>query len=323
MAGNDPFDDALDDLRISGSVLLYEAYSPDWAIDVPNEAELRRLLGVGSHMRILPFHLVRRGGFDLSDTDGTLRLDEPELSLVPGGQAHRLSVGRGARSVPLSEILSGNGPPTADPSSPGATEIVCGAFVVRGAPLNPLLGALPRMLKVTAGGQAATPALSGVAALLTAELSLRSGNSFTAHRLLEVLCAEAIRAFQASAVDHGPGWFRGLADPKIAEALRRIHTTPSTNWSVEALAKAVALSPSRFAARFRETIGDSVMGYVARWRMNVACRMLRETDVSLAEIASSVGYDGFPAFSRAFKAQVGAPPAEWRKSGKLDGKNLG
>ena len=314
MAEPNPFDDALNDLRISGSVLLHEAYTPDWAIDVPAEAELRRLLGVAGDTRILPFHLVRRGGFDLSDAHRSLRLDEPELSLIPGGQAHRLSVGCGARVVPLAEILAGNGPPTADAASPDATEIVCGAFVARAAPLSPLLGALPPMLKVMAGGDGATPALRGVAALLAAELGQRTRDSFTAQRLLEILCAEAFRAFQSSGGNDRPGWFRGLADPKIAEALRIVHAAPGEPWSVEALADRVALSPSRFAARFRETVGDSVMGYVSRWRANVACRLLRETDAPLAEIALRVSYESLPAFSRAFKAQVGVPPAQWRRS---------
>ena len=309
----DPFEDALDDLRISGSVLLHESYNPEWAIDVPDEKRMRQLLGVGSDMRVLPFHLVRRGGFDLSSDVDSLRLDEPELSLVPGGQAHRLSVGKGACPVPLSAIVAGHGPRPADGASPQATELVCGAFVARAAPLNPLLGALPAMLKVAAGGDSASAALSGVAALLSAELGRGSRNSFTTQRLLEVLCAEAIRAFQTAGGADRAGWFRGLSDPKIAAALRRIHTEPEHTWSLEELSNSAALSPSRFAARFREKVGESVMGYVGRWRINLSCRLLRETDLAMVTIANRVGYGSVPAFSRAFKSRIGTPPAQWRQ----------
>jgi AraC-like DNA-binding protein len=309
----DPLDDALDDLRISGSVLLHEHYTPDWAIDVPDEARMRTLLGVGSDMRVLPFHLVRRGGFDLSSEAETIRLDEPELSLVPGGQAHRLGVGRRARPVPLADILAGGGTTTADAASPHATELICGAFFARAAPLNPLLGALPPMLKVAAGGKGASPALSGVAALLAAELGRQARSGYTAQRLLEVLCAEAIRAFQAQGGDGKAGWLRGLKDPKIAAALREVHARPGHAWTLETLAKLVALSPSRFSARFREHVGDSVMGYVGRWRINVACRLLRHSDLPLTAVAGRIGYDSLPAFSRAFKAQAGIPPAQWRR----------
>jgi AraC-like DNA-binding protein len=41
---------------------------------------------------------------------------------------------------------------------------------------------------------------------------------------------------------------------------------------------------------------------------------MRETDLSLTSIAHKVGYEGLPAFSRAFKAHVGSPPAVWRAS---------
>lgn len=314
---SDPLDDALDDLRISGSVLVHEGYEPPWAVDVPEEARLRELLGVGADARVLPFHLARRGGFDLGRSGViTDRVEAPELLLLPGGVAHRLSNGAGARPAPLEAILAGErrfGAP-GEQCSPQATELLCGAFVMRGAPLNPLLGALPISLKVSTGVGDANPSLAGAATMLAAECRRRSRNGFTAQRLLEVLCAEAIRTYQQTRGDTAAGWFCGLADPKISEAVRHVHSRPGADWTVHALAERVALSPSRFAARFRETMGESVMGYVARWRANVACRLLRETDLSMDDVAARVGYDSVPAFSRAFKAQVGLPPAKWRRA---------
>lgn len=59
-------------------------------------------------------------------------------------------------------------------------------------------------------------------------------------------------------------------------------------------------------------MGRSVMGYVAAWRANQACRLLRESKLGLAEIAARVGYASLPAFSRAFKSQLGQAPAAWR-----------
>lgn len=311
----DPLDDALDDLRISGSVLVHEAYRPPWAVDVPAEPRLRNLLGVGPETRVLPFHLVRRGGFDLArEGASTTRVVAPELLLLPSGSAHRLSSGNGARPVPLEEVLANDDGREAPNDEAGTTELICGAFVMRAAPLNPLLGALPSTLKVDAGGLGASAALAGAVAMLAAECGRRSRNGFTAQRLLEVVFAEAIRAFQQSRGDDEAGWFRGLSDPKVSDAVRHVHSEPGADWSVEALATRVALSPSRFAARFRETTGESVMGYVSRWRANVACRLLRETDLPMDEVAARVGYESVPAFSRAFKVLVGSPPAQWRRA---------
>jgi AraC-like DNA-binding protein len=78
------------------------------------------------------------------------------------------------------------------------------------------------------------------------------------------------------------------------------------------MADSVAMSASRFAARFRENTGRSAMAYVASWRMNIACRRLREGDVGLAALAAEIGYQDVAAFSRAFKAHLGLSPAHWR-----------
>jgi AraC-like DNA-binding protein len=315
MSATDPLDDALDDLRISGAVLVHEAYRPPWAVEVPVESRLREVLGVRADMRVLPFHLVRRGGFDLTRDGAPVdRVKAPELLLLPGGAAHRLADGRGAPAAPLDAILARVGAGRAPEAQEGATELICGAFVLRAAPLNPLLGALPPALKVVAGGPGANPALAGAATMLAAECARRSGNGFTAQRLLEVLCAEAIRSFQLEHREAAASWFRGLSDPKVAQAVREVHADPGADWSVDRLAAAAALSPSRFSARFRETLGESVMDYVARWRANVACRLLRETDLALDEVALRVGYASAPAFSRAFKARLGCPPAQWRRA---------
>jgi transcriptional regulator GlxA family with amidase domain len=154
--------------------------------------------------------------------------------------------------------------------------------------------------------------LAGVAWMLAHQLDRDALGGFTAARVIELFCAEAIRAFQRTAGTENAGWFKGLADPRISEAIRRIHAEPAEPWAVESLASVVALSPSRFAARFREVMGRSVMSYVAAWRANVACRMLRESKLGLGEIAGRVGYESLPAFSRAFKAQMGQAPAAWR-----------
>ena len=61
----EPLDDALEDLRISGSVLLHEAYAAPWAIAIPDESRLREMLGVDSDTRVLLFHFIRHGGFDM------------------------------------------------------------------------------------------------------------------------------------------------------------------------------------------------------------------------------------------------------------------
>jgi transcriptional regulator GlxA family with amidase domain len=227
--------------------------------------------------------------------------------------------------VAIEALLRGGAAQRTSPAAADATELVCGVFLASAAPLNPMLGALPPVLKVATGDASFSPMLAGVAWMLAHELDRQALGGFTAARVIELFCAEAIRAFQRTSGAEHPGWFKGLADPRISEAIRSIHAAPAERWSVEALAAIVSLSPSRFAARFRGAMGRSVMGYVAAWRANVACRMLRESGLGLSEIAGRVGYGSLPAFSRAFKTQLGQAPAAWRasRSRRGHGKRVG
>lgn len=323
MSLNLPFEDALADLRITGCMLLHESYASPWAIDVPEETELQTVMGVAQNVRVVPFHLVRRGSFELiQGKTETLEVKSRDVTICPGGARHRMRLGDATEAISLRQILAGEKPPSHDAGSAEATELTCGVFMLRATPLNPLLAALPSILKVATADPETNPILVYATEMLTLEAERSDGQvgSFTAARLLEIFCAEILRAYQATASAPDAGWLCGLADPKIAKALSLIHAEPGAPWSVEQLADAVALSSSRFAARFRDTIGETAMAYVTRWRMVRACRLLETPEETVERVAIQVGYAAASSFSRAFKASVGVSPAEWRES--LITKNL-
>ena len=70
---------------------------------------------------------------------------------------------------------------------------------------------------------------------------------------------------------------------------------------------------SAFAARFTELVGEPVMQYVTRWRMQVALDWLQHDDVPVTELAARLGYESEAAFSRAFKRTVGISPGAARR----------
>jgi AraC-like DNA-binding protein len=84
--------------------------------------------------------------------------------------------------------------------------------------------------------------------------------------------------------------------------------------SSASLANEVAMSGSAFAARFTSLVGEPAMHYVARWRMHVAVRWLKEDDVPLAEVAGRLGYESEAAFRRTFKRVIGFSPGAVRRT---------
>ncbi len=320
-----PFNDALDDLRISGSVLLHETYAASWAIEIPSENILQQLLGVGTDVRVLPFHLVMQGEFDLEIKSSQLaektkdHIIQDDLVICPGGLPHEMSLVSAhmpkPKPVSLTDIIQGNGSALVQEGNVG-TELICGVFQLCSMPLNPLLAALPSVMKVKTDGVGANPILTYATKMLALELTDSHSSSFTSSRILEVFCAEAIRTHSQETIDENPGWFKALNDARISKVITHIHQNPGHLWTVALLAEKINMSPSRFAAKFRETTGQTVMSYVARWRMNVACRLLQDSNDSLAIIADKVGYKDVAAFSRAFKDLIGNSPARWRTKNK-------
>jgi transcriptional regulator GlxA family with amidase domain len=130
-------------------------------------------------------------------------------------------------------------------------------------------------------------------------------------RLLEVLLIEALRSTAGTTAS--PGLVRGLADERLAVAIRRMHESPTRVWTVAQLAKEAALSRSAFFERFSRAVGVAPMEYLLAWRMALAKNMLRQNESGVAEIAERVGYGSASAFSVAFTRYVGLPPARYAR----------
>lgn len=65
--------------------------------------------------------------------------------------------------------------------------------------------------------------------------------------------------------------------------------------------------------------GNSYRALLRRKRITMACRLLQETDLSVLEVASRVGYAETASFTRAFRAETGQPPLNWRQANRLTG----
>jgi len=130
-------------------------------------------------------------------------------------------------------------------------------------------------------------------------------------RLLEVLLIEALRSTAGTAAS--PGLVRGLADVRLAAAIRAMHKDPTRAWTVVDLANEAALSRSTFFERFRRAVGMAPMEYILTWRMALAKALLRRNEAGVAEIAERVGYNSASTFSVAFTRHVGRPPSQYAR----------
>jgi AraC-like DNA-binding protein len=166
-----------------------------------------------------------------------------------------------------------------------------------------LVSLLPAVLHIRGAGR-----LSTLVQLVGEESGQkRAGRDLVLTRLVELLLIEALRSTPGD--DTPPGLLRGLADARLAAAMRYMHGDPARSWTVSQLAKKIALSRSAFFERFTRAVGLRPMEYLLAWRMALAKDLLRRSDIGLAEIAARVGYGSASTFSTAFSRHVGMPPS--------------
>lgn len=149
---------------------------------------------------------------------------------------------------------------------------------------------------------------------------MRPARDVVLARLLEVLLIEALRSTDGA--DAPPGLLRGLADGRLAAAIRQMHESPTRPWTVAELANEASLSRSAFFERFSRAVGVAPMEYLLAWRMALAKNLLRMKEVRVAEVAQRVGYSSASTFSVAFTRFVGQPPTRYARE-QMESRSAG
>lgn len=116
-----------------------------------------------------------------------------------------------------------------------------------------------------------------------------------------------------TSVSRKPPKAANLQEFYIHEAMMYIERHYNQDITVAQLADWCNLDRSYFGRIFKETVLLTPKEYIIRYRMNMACEMLKNTDFPIGDISARVGYENQLHFSRAFKNVMGMPPREWKK----------
>jgi len=191
------------------------------------------------------------------------------------------------------------------------TVLLAGSFVFQPGNAQLLLDALPSFMHVPAQDSAAA-VLRSTLELLDSEIrSARMGASLMTYRLADVLLVQALRAYVGMRGQDSAGWIGALTDERIGGALHLMHGDVGRHWTVDKLARAVGMSRSGFAARFKSLVGVPPLDYLLRWRMQLAREALRRNEGSVASLADRLGYASESAFGNAFKRVCGRAPKRY------------
>ena len=106
----------------------------------------------------------------------------------------------------------------------------------------------------------------------------------------------------------------GHKENYIKKSLQFIETNYSRNISIQSLASYIGLNKNYFSTLFSEILGIPPQQYLIKYRINKACELLTNKDLTISEISRSVGYDDPLGFSKIFKGIKGVSPKNYRRS---------
>lgn len=101
---------------------------------------------------------------------------------------------------------------------------------------------------------------------------------------------------------------------KINKAIEYINNNYAEDISTAFLSETVHISVWHFCRLFKEVTGKTPKEYINDIRIDKACGLIKNTDMTVTEIALCCGFSDMNYFSRYFKMRIGMPPTKYAKS---------
>jgi AraC-like DNA-binding protein len=319
----DTLSDVLAAVRLTGAVFfLVDARAP-WVAEAPASTDLAPVI-LPRAAHIVSYHVIRKGTcWCESGLHPAMRFEPGDVLVVPHGDPYQLASACGLRTGWslhdglgwFRAMAKGELPFVVTEGGQGTDhlELVCGFLGCDGLPFNPVLTALPALLRVRLHGESAARLEALTQFAISESRQAAPGSRSVLLRIAELVFVEVLRSYMTSDSEVTGSWLRGLRDPVVGRALARLHAEPARAWTLPVLAREAGSSRSVLAERFTHFVGFPPMLYLARWRMQLAANRLTESGAPLGEVAGAVGYESEAAFCRAFRKATGMSPASWRR----------
>jgi AraC-like DNA-binding protein len=305
---HDVLSDAMRSLALRSQIFCSSELTAPWTLAAP--------AGDFAH-----FHVVGEGDgwLHLSKVRSPVRLAAGDLIVLPRGTGHVLSDSArpsgqslanlaklNPRGGSMTVITNGGRGPT--------TRIICGSFHARRRNGTALIAQLPELLHVKARDGQSPAWIGNIIGLLTEEAQRpRLGRGAAMTRLSDVLLIRVLRRWIESSRDQRDR-IVALRDSRIGKAVAMIRQNLGRAWTVDELARLVAMSRSAFAASFSDLVGEPPLRYIARARIQRAAELLSTTSAPIEEIGFDLGYATTAAFHKSFKRHFGTTPGSYRRS---------
>jgi len=157
------------------------------------------------------------------------------------------------------------------------------------------------------------PAIAQIGQLLTAELQPNQfGSQLFADSLMIALSIHLLRHYsdfqQPLREDFG-----GLTPHKLQRAIAYINDRLGEDLSITAISQELEMSQYYFSRLFKQSMGISPYKYIMQQRIDRAKQLLKTTPLSVAVIASQVGFANQNQLAIQFRKFTSTTPSNYRK----------
>ena len=247
----------------------------------------------------------------VEDVPEPVRLNAGDCFLLPRGLPFTLTTDLSLEPVHYTVVRARLGMTSEAPGvTEGARYIAGGHFALTGGHAEMLLHSLPPIVHIRRESDKA--AMRWSLERMREELrDPQPGGSLITQQLAYTMLIQALRLHLTDAASAGRGWLSALSDKHMSIAIASMHNDPGYPWTLQSLAERVGMSRSTFAQKFKDTVGESPMEYLTRWRMLLAGDKLVNSTEPVSVISLAMGYESEAAFSTAFKRVMGCSPRQY------------
>lgn len=299
--GKDTLSDVLRAIKLTGALFFGVNATSPWSVEVPQADSFARII-LPRAQHVISYHIISQGsGWVRVGSEPPVQFLAHDILVIPHGNSYAMYSETAAPPLLTEDhsldffraMADGRLPSTVSEGggNPPLVRYVCGFLGCDARPFNPLLAALPKLMRLHRGSDEVSHLLDSLIDLTLGEASAeRAGTQCMRLRLSELMFVEVIRLHLETLGPDQSGWLAGLRDPVVGRAIGLLHQKPAQDWTLDGLARETGVSRSVLAARFTALIGCPPMQYLTRWRVQLAARQLNDGAAKVAAVGREVGY---------------------------------
>lgn len=300
-----PLGETLHYLKLSGAFYCKSEMNGTWGISLPSMPNTSM------------FHIVTAGACVIEHGEQRIEAKAGDFIFIPKGQGHIVRSDADADaedlfSLPREQISHCY--ETLKMGDEGEkTTILCGVVQLDHPCAEFIIDSMPDMIYLESAKSTYSSWMSNTVRVISEEAEqTQIGGETILTRLADVLVIQALRYWITHNAEAKQGWLFAMKDKRIGKSLSLIHSNPERQWTLESLGREIGMSRTAFASNFTALVGEPMLQYLTKWRMNLAVMRLKDGEKVTPELVEQLGYRSESAFRRTFKKVTGKNTSAFR-----------